>query len=166
MTQSGDVHSTTTRFWLMLDTASAVQLLYTFLCGDLGAENVQLNQAQTAIRVRKAAGQKTVTGTFYFAASDTHAASGHTLVTMRREKVSLGILKVKAKLTPPGIYPPLALVLVGDGLPQVSRTVYPQGRRIAVGYSLVVSITYVHSSHLDKDNQRPNTGSKEYYKGD
>lgn len=41
----------------------------------------------SAIRVHKAAGARSVTGTLLFQESDTHAPTGQTLVSMRREKV-------------------------------------------------------------------------------
>lgn len=86
-TQGGDFDNVTTRFWLKLDPANAFTLLHEFLCAELEATNVQANSTGTAIRVRKAAGQKSVTGTFFIKSSDTHATSGQTLVSMRREKV-------------------------------------------------------------------------------
>ena len=54
---------------------------------ELEYRNVQANREQNAIRVLKAAGQKSVEGVFYLKASDTLAAEGHTLVNMMRSKV-------------------------------------------------------------------------------
>lgn len=67
----------------------AFALLHAYLQPQLGEENIQVNDTQTAIRVYKPAGGKSVTGSFKFAASDTHAAEGQTLVSMRREKGSI-----------------------------------------------------------------------------
>lgn len=88
LTQGGDFDNNTTRFWLALEPADAFALLSQYLLGLLGEEHVQTNEAKAAIRVHKAAGQKSVTGVFLLKASDTHAPSGQTLVSMRREKVS------------------------------------------------------------------------------
>lgn len=89
LTQGGDYDNVTTRFWLALSPADAFTLMNAFLVAELGAENVQANATNTALRVRKAAGQKSVNGTFLLRASDTYAASGQTLVSMRREKGSI-----------------------------------------------------------------------------
>lgn len=88
-TQGGDYDNNTTRFWLALDAQDSFALLHEFLCSELGEENVQANSTHTALRVRKAAGQKSVSGAFVLRTSDTHAASGQTLVSMRREKGSI-----------------------------------------------------------------------------
>lgn len=69
--------------------SDAFALLHAFALATLGEDNVQTNKAQTAIRVHKPAGGKSVTGTFLIRASDTHAAEGQSLVSMRREKVSV-----------------------------------------------------------------------------
>ncbi|EJT52536.1 hypothetical protein A1Q1_03668 [Trichosporon asahii var. asahii CBS 2479] len=88
LTQGGDFDNNTTRFWLALDPADAFALMQQYLVGLLEEHNVQVNAGRNAIRVHKAAGQKSVTGVFLLKASDTHAPSGQTLVSMRREKVS------------------------------------------------------------------------------
>lgn len=88
LTQGGDFDNNTTRFWLALEPADAFALLDQFLVGLLEDQSVQVNAARTAIRIHKAAGQKSVTGVFLLKASDTHAPHGQTLVSMRREKVS------------------------------------------------------------------------------
>lgn len=88
LTQGGDFDNNTTRFWLALDPTDAFALMQQYLTGMLEEQNVQVNAARNAIRVHKAAGQKSVTGVFLLKASDTHAPSGQTLVSMRREKVS------------------------------------------------------------------------------
>lgn len=88
LTQGGDFDNNTTRFWLALEPQDAFTLMQQYLTGMLEEQNVQVNPSRMAIRVHKAAGQKSVTGVFLLKASDTHAPSGQTLVSMRREKVS------------------------------------------------------------------------------
>lgn len=88
LTQGGDFDNNTTRFWLALEPQDAFELMNQYLVALLEEKNVQTNEERMAIRVHKAAGQKSVTGVFLLKASDTHAPSGQTLVSMRREKVS------------------------------------------------------------------------------
>lgn len=75
----------TTRFWLNLPPTKAVELVHDYLATQLPEEGIRAKQ--NTIRVHKAAGGKSVTGSLNFTESDTHAPSGQTLVSMRREKV-------------------------------------------------------------------------------
>lgn len=108
-----------------MGTADAFRLLYNFLAAELDEDNVQSNRTCTAIRVRKPAGQKSVTGTFLIRESDTHATSGQTLISMRREKVGDTSATL---LISPGIHPPLARVLVVHRARPAPRALRPQGR--------------------------------------
>ena len=93
-TQAGDLNTTTTRFWLALDPGSAFQLLSAYLESECGSENITPHPNGNAIRAAKAAGAKSVMGTFVIRSSDA-IEGGTTLVTMKREKVSVTHLGVE-----------------------------------------------------------------------
>lgn len=90
-TQGGDLNSTTTRFWLALVPEQAAQLLHQFLVSELGETQVQVQSLPDKIimYVQKAAGQKTVEGSFVIRSNDSIQAEGQTLIVMYRRKVSL-----------------------------------------------------------------------------
>ncbi|CAK9787372.1 Pkinase-domain-containing protein [Cutaneotrichosporon oleaginosum] len=87
LTQGGDYDATTTRFWLNLSPGDAYKVVLSYLATQLPEEGIAARG--TYIRVSKAAGSRSVRGTLLFQESDTHAASGQTLVSMRREKGSI-----------------------------------------------------------------------------
>jgi serine/threonine-protein kinase Chk1 len=89
-TQGGDLNSTTTRFWLALVPEQAAQLLHQFLISELGEHQVKVQSLPDKIimYVQKAAGQKTVEGSFVIRSNDSIQAEGQTLVVMYRRKVS------------------------------------------------------------------------------
>ncbi|WWD20357.1 hypothetical protein CI109_104833 [Kwoniella shandongensis] len=94
ITQSGDLNTSTTRFWLALPPSSALQLLQTYLQSELGQNNVQIQHSRSGngngyIRVIKPAGGKSVQGVLVIKSSDSLAAEGQSLVNMRREKGSI-----------------------------------------------------------------------------
>jgi serine/threonine-protein kinase Chk1 len=77
----------TTRFWLNIPPADAYELVRSYLATQLPDDCIQARG--TYIRVAKPAGGRSVRGTLLFQESDTHAPSGQTLVSMRREKGSI-----------------------------------------------------------------------------
>ncbi|OCF42617.1 CAMK/CAMKL/CHK1 protein kinase [Kwoniella heveanensis CBS 569] len=96
ITQSGDLNTSTTRFWLQLTPSQAFQLLTQYLLSELEENCVQPVLSKRGdgtgyIRVKKAAGNKgsTIQGSLVIASSDAFAEEGQTLVIMRREKGSI-----------------------------------------------------------------------------
>ncbi|BEI83834.1 hypothetical protein CcaverHIS002_0404380 [Cutaneotrichosporon cavernicola] len=87
LTQGGDYDAVTTRFWLTLPPAEAYDMVREYLASQLPEDSIQARS--TYFRVAKAAGGRSVRGTFLFQESDTHAPTGQTLVSMRREKGSI-----------------------------------------------------------------------------
>lgn len=77
----------TTRFWLSLLPADAYELVRSYLATQLDEDGLQARG--TYIRIAKAAGGRSMRGTFLFQESNTHTPSGQTLVSMRREKGSI-----------------------------------------------------------------------------
>lgn len=88
-TQGGDLNSTTTRFWLALVPEQAAQLLHQFLVSELGENQIKVQSLPNKIimYVQKAAGQKTVEGSFVIRSNDSIQAEGQTLVVMYRRRV-------------------------------------------------------------------------------
>ncbi|ORY34690.1 kinase-like domain-containing protein [Naematelia encephala] len=89
ITQGGDLNNNTTRFWLALKPTDCLRLLVPYLQNELGESNVRVDESRAHITVAKAAGYKSVQGTFVIRTSDSLAAEGHSLVTMKRAKGSI-----------------------------------------------------------------------------
>ncbi|WVR08050.1 hypothetical protein IAU60_005095 [Kwoniella sp. DSM 27419] len=95
ITQSGDLNTSTTRFWLQLSPAHALQLMTQYLQSELGEDNVQPRQSRSDpagggyIRIVKPAGAKSVQGVVVVKGSDALSQEGQSLVNMRREKGSI-----------------------------------------------------------------------------
>ncbi|KAK1923636.1 kinase-like domain-containing protein [Papiliotrema laurentii] len=91
ITQGGDFNNTTTRFWLALSPDQALQLLREYLLGELGEQNVRVDQRSNGpvLLVHKTAGNRSVTGSFAIRPDDSLSQSGHVLVNMRRAKGSI-----------------------------------------------------------------------------
>ncbi|KAK4684520.1 serine/threonine-protein kinase CHEK1, partial [Tremellales sp. Uapishka_1] len=89
ITQGGDFNNNTTRFWLQISPIDSFQLLLPFLQMTLEPHNVRANSKQTEIQVIKAAGNKTVSGSFFIKANDSLSEGGHTLIVMKRGKGSI-----------------------------------------------------------------------------
>lgn len=127
-THGGDFINATTRFWLSLTPAYAAQLLIPYLLEELGENNVMSNNTNTAIRVSKSAGHKSVIGTFVLKASDAVSEEGGTLVMMKREKVSLGCyVQLMA-----GLDTALESVLVGCSKGSADRAIRRQGGQLNI----------------------------------
>ncbi|ORX37650.1 kinase-like domain-containing protein [Kockovaella imperatae] len=90
ITQGGDFNNITTRFWLSISCPDAVELLTSYLEADLGSNSVSAERRSNGadVKVQKAAGAKSVAGTFQIRGDDS-LMEAKTMVVMRRGKGSI-----------------------------------------------------------------------------
>lgn len=127
-TQGGLENSITTRFWLGLHVQHAAELLFAYLIDMLGASNVEWADEDIGIIVRKAAGNRTVYGTFIFTSNEAVTDGVGTLVVMKRTKVSSSLLEGECSSCTVGFHIALEGFLVGNSKGSKDRAVRRQER--------------------------------------